>query len=114
MPAMDAVRQNVRRILNEAAPTRLGDIARIRVGIEDADFWVVRRGSADKVGMPVREYNPQHIGIKVERTDILLPDFLFYSLMHLHSTGAFKQVAHGTTRLVNIRIGDIANIPLGG
>ena len=92
---------------------KLGDFVELKVGMQDADFWVVRRGTEDSVGVPVREWGPELIGVKVVRTDVLLPDFLFYMLTHIADTGYFRKRARGSTRLVSIRVADIRDIPLG-
>jgi hypothetical protein len=91
---------------------RLSDVATIRTNFPEAHFWLVRRGSAERCGEPVREFNPEHIGIRVDRTDILLPDFLFYALMHAHQSGHWKRLATGTLSLVNIRVSDVRLIEL--
>lgn len=96
-----------------ARGAKLGDLVTLKVGMRDADFWIVRRGSPDKVGTPVREWGPELIGVKVERTDLLLPDYLFYMIMHIAGTGHFRSVATGSTGLVNIRVSDVAEIPIG-
>lgn len=79
----------------------------------DADFWLVRKGSDKTVGKPVTEFDPSRIGVKVVRTDVLDPKYLYYVMMNLHNQGMFARLANGTTNLVNIRVEDIANIPLG-
>lgn len=91
---------------------KLSDVATIKVGLKDADFWIIRRGSRLQVGRPVRGYNPEHIGVKVNRTDILLPDYLYYALMRQHFIGAWKEKANGTLNLVNIKVSDVQNIVL--
>jgi hypothetical protein len=91
-------------------PVTLGDLCDIRVGMEDADFWIVRRGTPQAVGRPTNEYNPEHIGVKVTATDVLVPGYLFYMVQYLHMQGQFEQLARGTLRLVNIRTSDIKNI----
>ena len=93
--------------------SRLKDYAEIRTNFPDADFWVVRRGTQEAVGKPVKEFSPEHIGIKVSSDD-LLPNYLYYALMNAHMSGVFQGIAHGTTDLVNIRAQDIENISLGG
>jgi len=35
-------------------------------------------------------FNPEYIGIKVTRTDILLPRFLYYLLMNFWQQGMWK------------------------
>jgi choline kinase len=89
---------------------KLSDVTTIKTHFEDADFWLIRRGSISKVGKPVREYNPEHIGIKVTRTDILLPNYLYYWFMNLHNNKTWEQLANGTLSLVNIRVSDVRNI----
>lgn len=91
---------------------RLSDVATIRTNHPDAHFWLVRRGSAGQCGKPVREFNPEHIGIRVERIDLLLPDYLFYALEHLHQVGEWARLATGTLSLVNIRVSDVRRIEL--
>lgn len=92
---------------------RLGDLCTIAIGMEDADFWLVRRHDLDKVGEPTKEFNPQHIGIKVTRTDVLLPDYLYYAMQFLHMKGYWRQLAFGATKLVNIRTEDVKRVKLG-
>ena len=91
---------------------KLSDVATIHTNFPEANFWIVRRGSAERCGEPVREFNPEHIGIKVIRTDLLLPDYLFYALMHFHQGGQWKRVATGSLSLVNIRVSDVRQIEL--
>ncbi|EPU1003628.1 hypothetical protein ACVUJ8_004816 [Escherichia coli] len=91
---------------------RLQDVAVIATRFPDADFWVVRRGSLKSVGEPTYTFNPEHIGIKVFRPDIVLPGYLYYCLMHIHSSGKWESLATGTLELVNIRVSDIKHIAL--
>lgn len=91
---------------------RLSDITTIKTNFQDADFWLVRRGAASQCGKPVRVFNPEHIGIKVNRTDILLPDYLYCCFEHIHNTKYWEQLANGTLSLVNIRVSDVRKIEL--
>lgn len=91
---------------------KLGDVTTTKVDFPKAHFWIIRRGSAERVGEPVRVFNPEHIGIRVDRTDILLPDYLFYALLAIHQSGAWQQIATGTLNLVNIRVSDVRRIEL--
>lgn len=90
----------------------LSDIATVKKGMRDADFWLIRRGSENEVGRPVKEFNPEHIGIKVTSNE-MLPQFLFYSMQNMHNQGVWKSVATGTTNLVNIKTDDVKNIGIG-
>ena len=100
-------------IISESLGTRLKDIAKIATNMPDADFWLVRKGSDKTVGKPVKEFDPSRIGVKVIKTDVLDPNYLYYAMMNLHNQGHFARIANGTTNLVNIRVEDIANIPFG-
>ena len=100
-------------IIAESAGIRLKDIAKIATNMPDADFWLVRKGSDKTVGKPVKEFDPSRIGVKVVKTDVLDPNYLYYAMMNLHNQGHFARIANGTTNLVKITVNDIANIPLG-
>ena len=102
--------EKVEENLKESIGKRLGDLAEIKTKFEDADFWIWRRNSMDKVGSPTKEYNPEHIGIKVIRTDLLMPEYLFYLMQYLHSQGYFKKLAKGATNLVSVTTNDVKNI----
>jgi predicted chitinase len=102
--------QKVEEKLEESIGKRLGDLAEIKTKFEDADFWIWRRNSIDKVGSPTKEYNPEHIGIRVIRTDLLMPEYLFYLMQYLHSQGYFKKLSKGATNLVSITTNDVKNI----
>ena len=91
---------------------KLSQIATIRTHFPEAHFWIVRRGSIQRCGEPTRSYNPEHIGLRVERTDLLLPDYLFYCLAAIHQRGDWQQIATGTLSLVNIRVSDVRRIEL--
>jgi hypothetical protein len=66
------------------------------------------------VGEVLTEYNPDAIGIKINRTDVLNPSYAKYMFMHLHQQGQWKQRAIGSTQLAHIRAEDVANISVGG
>lgn len=92
---------------------RLSDICSVRVNFLDADFWVIRVGSKEKVGMPVRSFHSERIGIKVIRNDLVIPDYLFYVFVHIHSQKYFEIFcAQGTLDLVYIKISSVKNIPI--
>lgn len=91
---------------------KLSDFATIRTNFPEAHFWIVRRGSIERVGEPVRLFNPEHIGIRIEKTELLLPDYLFWVLTAVHNAGNWKRIATGSLSLVNIRVSDVQNIEL--
>mgnify|MGYP000029020955 CR=1 FL=1 len=91
---------------------KLNDVATIKTNFSEADFWITRRGSLTTVGTPVHEFNREHIGIKVENTQFLLPRFLFICFESLHLEGRWGEVANGTLSLVSIKVSDVRNIEL--
>tara|TARA_R110001599_G_scaffold100770_1_gene258085 strand:+ start:308 stop:589 length:282 start_codon:yes stop_codon:yes gene_type:complete len=92
---------------------KLVELTTIKTNFENADFWLVRRGSIESVGTPVKSFSQYHIGIKVVRTDILLPNYLYYAMKHVHTTGYWKPLANGTLKLVHITTTDVKNITIG-
>lgn len=44
----------------------LGDIAQIGTNMENAHFWIKRRGGEREIGRPVNEFHREHIGIRVK------------------------------------------------
>lgn len=91
---------------------KLSDVATIRTNFQEADFWIIRRGSLKTCGKPSRQFNAEHIGVKVVRTDLMLPDYLFICFEWLHSQGVWEPLATGTLELVNIRVSDVRSIVL--
>lgn len=91
----------------------LGDLCEFKIDFPEADFWLVRKGSEKTVGMPVKDYDKERIGVKVIQTNILNPQYLYYMFMHLQQSGKFIPLAYGSLNLKNIRISDIKNIQIG-
>jgi hypothetical protein len=92
--------------------TKLGDLCTIKTNFPDADFWLVRRGDRKNVGKPTKEFSPYHVGIKVTATEQLMPQYLYYMMMHLHNQGYWQTRSIGTTALLHIRTEDVKNIQL--
>lgn len=91
---------------------KLCDVATVKTNYPEADFWIVRRGSLKNVGKPTREFYAEHIGIKVIKTDILIPDYLMICMEYLHNRGVWNPRANGSLSLVNIRVSDVKSIEL--
>lgn len=87
------------------------DIAEVRTNFEKADFWLIRKGDIGAVGKPTKQFSAEAIGIKVTSPDVL-PDYLYYAMMHLHAQGLWRQAARGTLRLVNITVKQVADLAL--
>ncbi|AEB22168.1 hypothetical protein ICQ89_004428 [Salmonella enterica] len=91
---------------------KLSDVATIKTNFPDADFWIVRRGSLKTVGEPSYTFNPESIGVKVTRPDLVLSRYLYYCFLHLHQSKVWEPVATGSLSLVNIKVSDVKNIVL--
>lgn len=91
---------------------KLSDVATIKTNFPDADFWIVRRGSLKTVGEPSYIFNPESIGVKVTRPDMVLSRYLYYCFLHLHQSKVWEPVATGSLSLVNIKVSDVKNIVL--
>lgn len=92
----------------------IGDLCEFKTNFPDADFWLVRKGKKNEIGKPVKEFSPDYIGVKVIRTDVLLPDYLYYVFMSLQNRGLFDIIADvndGGSRVIPIE--KIKNIPIG-
>lgn len=96
--------------LNEETAS-LKHVADVKTNMPDAHFWIVRKGTADKVGSVTNTYSPEHIGVKITHPEVH-PKFMDYKMQHQHMQGYWKDKAHGTLNLKNIRAEDVKNMPL--
>ena len=96
----------------EISRTRLSDLADIGTNMEDAHFWITRKGSDKTVGSVTTKFSPEHIGVRVNRTDILDPRYAQYMMMHIHNTGYYRPHMVGSTNLMSIRAEHVRNIPI--
>lgn len=90
--------------------SRLGDFVVTGTNMPDADFWLVRRGSEQSVGGPTRDFNPEHIGIRVTAKHRIDSGYLYYVMQYLYNQGYWRDRNHGTLNLKNIRTQDVQNI----
>ncbi len=61
----------------------LGDLCEIKTNFPEADFWLTNDSK------PTKNFNSVLVGIKVHRTDILVPGYLYYLMEYLHNMGYF-------------------------
>jgi hypothetical protein len=89
---------------------KLKQLCTVQTNLPNADFYIVRSGSQNTIGKVTKEFNKDYIGIKVTRTDLLVPDYLYYLLMNLHNQGYFKSISNGTTlqHITTQHVGNIA------
>lgn len=79
----------------------------VKTNFPDADLWVIRKGTPDKVGSVTKTFSPEHVGVKVLATDLILPDYLYYVLMQLHLRGFYRERMKGALRLQHIAVDDV-------
>jgi len=91
----------------------IGDLCDFKINFPEADFWLVRKGDEKIVGKPTKEFNREHIGVKVVQTDIIDPTYLYYVFMNIQQSGKFVNFAKGSLRLKHISIADIKSISVG-
>lgn len=92
----------------------IGDLCEFKTDFPDADFWLIKKGKKNDVGTPTKVFSPDNIGVKVIRTDLLLPSYLFYVFQHLKNEGVFdilSDVNDGGTRV--IRLKDLKSLKVG-
>jgi len=97
--------------LENSEPSKLSDVADIKINFPEANFWIIRKGSIKEVGKPTRNFNKENIGIKVT-SDKIDPNYLFYMIQYLHANRFFEKKSVGMLNLKNIRISTIQNIQL--
>lgn len=99
------------RAFTEDLPVLLSEFCLVQVNFPNADFWLIRVGTKEKVGMPVRTFHSERIGIKVIKTDLVFPDYLFYVFLNLHNQKHFEiYCAQGTLDLVYIKISQVKSL----
>jgi len=99
------------------ANVKLSNLATISENIDDADFYVRKKGSQSTLGevskeRPEDSHDSSWFGIKLNSLGLkyLEPKYLYYLMMNLKFNGFYLPLARGTTKLVNFRKEDIGNI----
>ena len=106
----------------ETAPLTLGQVAQVNTGLEDADFWLQRKGDEKTVGKVYRKlpqenrdyFIKENIGVKIkeEWRERLDPLYLSYVMEAHYTEGLWRRVASGTLKLVNIKTSQVKKIPV--
>lgn len=77
----------------------LSDVCNISINFKDADFWINQH-----TGKPVEEFNPDFIGVKVVKTEILVSKYLYYYFLNLYNQGVLTSNVN-TNIIKNIKLG---------
>lgn len=74
----------------------------VKTNFPEADFWLINKGSKQKLGEPVKEFQPYLTGIKCPA--LILPAYGFYMCLHLYQQGFWQEYSQGSINLQNLRI----------
>jgi hypothetical protein len=80
----------------------------VRNNYPQADFWLINKGSLQKLGQPLKEFEPFLTGIKCPA--LILPDYGYYLCLHLHQQGMWEKYAIGSISWKNLRLKDIKSV----
>lgn len=80
----------------------------VRNNFEEADFWLVNKGSSHTLGNPVKNFEPFYTGVKCPA--LVLPDFGYYYCLNLYNSGLWKRYSVGSTGLQHLRISEIRKV----
>lgn len=80
----------------------------VRNNYPEADFWLINKSSQEKLGEPVKKFEPFLTGIKCPA--LILPDYGYYLCLHLHHQGFWKQYSIGSISWKNLRLKDIKSV----
>ncbi len=90
----------------------IGDICKFKTNFEEADFWLIRKGTESIVGKPVKQFDNEYIGVQVIDNSIIDPTFLFYYFQYMHQKGLFAALSNGVLQVKHISISDIKKMPI--
>ena len=81
----------------------LSDLCEIKKNFIDADFWI-KKNEKDSLDVVTKQYNEEYIGIKVVRTDLILPDFLYYVMVYYQNKGIFRNLINSNDDILESSI----------
>lgn len=81
----------------------LSDLCEIKKNFIDADFWI-KKNEKDSFDVVTKQYNEEYIGIKVVRTDLILPDFLYYVMVYYQNKGIFRKLINSNDDILESSI----------
>lgn len=93
---------------------KLRDFCEIKFDIEDADFYIIAKGSENQIGKPSIQNNEtkNKIGIKVINRELIDPKYLYYLFEHLFQSKFWSEngLVYGSLNLKNLRLEDVRNL----
>jgi hypothetical protein len=80
----------------------------VKNNFENADFWLVNKGSLKDLGNPVKQFQPYYTGLKCPV--LILPEYGYYLCVYFQQIGVWQRCGIGSTNYKNLRISDIRRI----
>ena len=75
----------------------------LKKDMPEADFWIVCKG--DYAGMPIKEFKPEHIGVKVAQIVFLSPSLVFDQTQKYFHAGVFRNIlVNGELTIENLKV----------
>jgi hypothetical protein len=81
----------------------------VKTNFPEADFWLWRVNTVEKVGKPEREFNKNSIGIKVLDQSLFLPDYLYYKMLNIWHNKYWEERVIGSVQ-PSIRVRDVEEV----
>jgi hypothetical protein len=76
----------------------LGDLCEIKTNFLNADFWI-KPNLKNGISSVTKTFKKEYIGVKVVRTDLLLPDYLYYVMSYYNQIGIFKELVNSDNEI---------------
>jgi hypothetical protein len=80
----------------------------VKNNFDDADFWLVNKGSLKDLGNPVKQFQPYYTGLKCPV--LIWPDYGYYLCVYFQQIGVWRRCGVGSTNYKNLRISDIRRV----
>lgn len=93
---------------------KIKDFCEVKFNFEDADFYIIAKGSENQIGKPSigNEESKNKIGIKVINKELIDPKYLYYLFEYLFQSKFWSEngLIYGSLSLKNLRLEDVKNL----
>lgn len=84
------------------------ELVQVKLYLEDADFWLINKHQAKKLGFP--NYDGHGMGIKVNDPTRLDSRYLYYLCLYLYQSQVWHDRAVGSIPLKYLRVRDVRQV----
>ncbi len=88
----------------------LGELCEIKTNYQNADFWI-KPNLKNGISSVTKTFKKEYIGVKVERTDLLVPDYLYYVMSYYNQIGIFKELVNSDNEISEYLVKNIFLTP---